>query len=103
MERVPVNIIEFLSSEQPGFVAASLTDAFGVAHIFHEKAPVLADADIDCSTPLPIDGWIGCNVIERFTDEGRALVRIDTEKPWGIESTNGDYQFVVLAEFVMAD
>jgi hypothetical protein len=56
MERVPVAIVEFLSSDQPGFVAASLVDAYGVTHVFHDKVPVLTEADVDANTALPVDG-----------------------------------------------
>ena len=103
MSRVLVYIVEFLSSDQPGFVASTLTDAHGVVHLFHDKVPVFTDSDVDASTLLPISGWLGCNVIERFTDGDRELARIDTEKPWDIESTNGDYHFVVLADLVVSD
>jgi len=103
MHEVPVQIVEFLSSDQPGFVAASLTDAFDVDHVFHDKVPVFTDAVIDADTPLPATGWLGCTVLERFVVDGRDFVRIDTEKPWDIESTTGDYHFVVLADSLRSD
>ena len=103
MHEASVQIVEFLSSDQPGFVAASLTDAFGVRHVFHDKVPVFTDALIDTDTPLPVTGWLGCTVLERFVDDGREVVRIDTEKPWDIASTAGDYHFVVSADSLRSD
>ena len=103
MPEAPVQIVEFLSSDQPGFVAASLTDIHGVVHIFHDKVPIFTDAMIDANTPLPADGWLDCTVLERFELDGRKLVRIDTEKPFDVESTDGDYHFVVAADLLQSD
>lgn len=103
MPLVPIQLVELLSSDPPGFVVACLTDAFGVDHFFHDKVPVFADSPIDADTPLPVGGWLGCTVLERFVTDGRELIRIDTEHPWDVESTKGDYHFVVSADVLRAD
>ncbi len=98
MPEVSVQIVEFLSSDQPGFVAATLTDIDGVVHTFHDKVPIFTIAAIDADTQLPVPGWLDCTVLEAFERDGRELVRIDTEKPFDVESTTGSYRFLVAAE-----
>src|SRR5579859_5662505 len=47
----------------------------------------------------PKPGSVGCEVSARWRDsDGRELIRISTARPWGIESTEGVSEFVVLAE-----
>ena len=98
MPEVIVQIVEFLSSDQPGFVAATLTDIDGVVHTFHDKVPVFTVAPIDAGTQLPVSGLLDCTVLETFSRDGRELVRIDTEKPFDVESTTGSYRFLVAAD-----
>jgi hypothetical protein len=50
------------------------------------------------TTPLPV-----CVIVERFHNDCRELVRIDTEKPFDIESLAGDYYFVVTPEMLIDD
>jgi hypothetical protein len=103
MASVPVQIVEYISDDQPGFVAAQLVDAYGVTHTFHDKVPVFGCDPLDRDSALPVSGWLGCEIIERFTYHGRELARIDTEKPTYIVSIGGCYQFVVVAASVVGD
>ena len=98
MPEVHVQIIEFLSSDQPGFVAATLTDVDGVVHTFHDKVPVFTNALIDAETRLPLPGLLDCTVLESLERDGREIIRIDTENPFGVESTTGNYRFLIAAE-----
>ena len=98
MPEISVQIVEFLSSDQPGFVAATLTDVDGVVHTFHDKVPVFTSAPIDADTQLPVPGLLDCIVLESFERDGRKLVRIDTERPFDVESTTGNYRFLVAAD-----
>ena len=103
MNLVSVQIVECLSNEPPGFVAAQLADAYGEKHTFYDKAPVFGCDPFDDDFALPVAGWLGCEVVERFREAGRDLATIDTERPWDIESTKGHYRFVVEAEAVAED
>jgi len=101
---VPLKILRFIADCQPGFVAGELVDANGQVHTFEDKVPVIALDDLDADSTYPAFGVLTCEVIERWrADDGRELALIDTEKPFDIDSTNGEYQFVVLAEDLIED
>ena len=74
MPAIPVQIVQYISDDQPGFVAAQLLDAFGKTHTFHDKVPVFGCAlDLDRDSSLPVMGWLDCEIIEWFTENGREL------------------------------
>ena len=98
---VPVQVVEVLDEKWPGWVAAELIDAYGKTHTFHDKVPIFLFDYLDSDPSLPIQGWICCEIVERFTDGGVELVRIDTESPYGVESTENSYSFVVPADSVV--
>jgi len=98
--RIPVEITAVDSAEFPGFVSASLTDAFGVVHTFRDKVPVFTEEDVEEET-LPVAGWLGGVLVECFEDGDRTLARIDTARPWGIESVEGETRFVVPASSLL--
>lgn len=103
MDAIRVEIVAFVDSAQPGWVECRLIDADGVTWRFVEKVPVVTDARLDESSAYPQPGFIGCEVIEAWNDEqGRRLVRVCTERPWGVESMGaGRTQFVVPADTVV--
>jgi hypothetical protein len=39
-----------------------------------------------------------CSISSRLTADGREVVTVDTEQPWGIESNAGQTQFEVFRE-----
>ncbi len=99
MPAVPIQIVRFLSEDQPGFVEGELLDAFGKIHRFQDKVPVIAEGDLWHDTSYPQPGMLACEVIQRWTDvDGRDLARIDTERPYDIESTDGEYWLVFVAD-----
>ncbi len=100
MFTVPIKIVRLISDAYPGFVAGELVDAFGNIHTFEDKVPVIAlDDYLDANSDFPREGVLACEVVERtLGDDGRELVTIDTETPWGIASTDDKYRFVVPAE-----
>ena len=99
MDFLVVQIVRFVDSHQPGFVSCEFVDAAGGSHTIIDKVPVLSREDLDESSAYPKPGIVGCEVMARWRDdEGRDLVRISTEKPWNIESTEGVSQFVVRAD-----
>lgn len=104
MPEVPVRIVRFISDHHPGFVAAELVDAYGTVHTFEDKVPIFVADYLDAQSDYPQPGVLGCELVERWmAEDGRELARIDSEKPWCIESTDGEFRFVVLAEQVSDD
>jgi hypothetical protein len=96
---IRVEIVRFLSAENPGFVECVLVDADGKEHRFHEKAPVVSAAGTDETTTYPQPGVIRCTVLGRGPGPaGRLVVEVDTELPWDIESTAGQTRFHLFAE-----
>jgi hypothetical protein len=76
-----------------------MIDANAHAHVFVEKIPVVTTAYLDFASHLPQAGFIACVVVGGTgRHDGRPHVLIDTQTPWGIESTTGRTQFEVLSE-----
>lgn len=99
MEYLAVRIVRFVDDYQPGWVACELRDASGQSHTIIEKARVLGTERLDAASVYPRSGRVGCEVLARWRDpDGRELVRVSTATPWGIVSTKGVSDFVVLAE-----
>jgi len=98
MPTVVIQIVRFVDEHQPGFVECSLVDAHGEQHLFIEKVPVVTTEDLWSSSTYPRPAAIACQVEREWTDEkGQALVQINTELPWHIESTTGVTRFTVLS------
>ncbi len=95
---ISVEITRFVDDHQPGWVECILVDAQGQKHRFIEKVPVVSLEDLDAGSSYPRAGIIGCQVIERKCVDARDVVRIETEKPWGIESVDGQAWFDVLSD-----
>jgi hypothetical protein len=94
-----VEIRRYVDDSDPGWVEFWLTDADGVAWSFVEKVPVVSAEDLDTNTCYPVAAVIACRVIERRVGaDGKEVVVIDMEDPWGIESTTGQTRFVVRPE-----
>jgi hypothetical protein len=99
MVALPVTIERFVDDEFPGVVECVLVDSDDCAHRFVEKAPVVSTVDLPFHSIFPQPGHIACLIQDEWTDErGRQLVRVDTVKPWGIESRAGETTFTVLRE-----
>lgn len=97
MAALRVMIERFVDDEFPGVVECSLVDSDNCTHRFVEKAPVVSTANLSFGSTFPQAGYIACLIQDEWTDErGRQLVRVDTIKPWGIESAAGQTTFAVL-------
>jgi hypothetical protein len=102
MKAVAVRIVRFVADDQPGVVACELTDAFEQAHILVDKVPIFTTAYLHADSPYPQPGVVACEIFEVWQDgDGRRLARVSTARPWGVESTEGITEFVVLAEQVI--
>ena len=101
MKFLVVQIVRFVDDHQPGWVACEFIDAEGHSCTIVDKVPVLSSEDLDAGSAYPRPGRVGCEVVARWRDpDGRELLRISTSEPWGIESTQGVSEFVVLANQV---
>lgn len=99
-----VEIVRYLGDDpQPGIVECRFLDAVGVAHQFIEKTAVVSEELLSSACVYPRPAVIRCLVEDQFFGEtGGKLMRINTERPWGIESTSGETRFTVLASQISA-
>ncbi len=99
MIAVAIKIVRFADESQPGWVECELSDAAGHRHGFLEKIPVVSREELWRESGYPRDGVIACEVVSKWVDEGgRSLAKIDTSRPWSIESKEGVTEFVVRSE-----
>ena len=95
---VSIAITRFVSEDYPGLVECELLDAFGKNHFFIEKIPVVSLENLWDDSEYPRSGIIACEVEERWVDaSGIEFARINTERPWAVDSTDGAAVFTVLA------
>lgn len=94
--QLQVTITRFISKDNPYFIECRFMDALGKEHIIHEKVPVITHEDLDEHSTYPRPGYIACEVMEKYpVDGGSEIVIINTSKPWGIETTEGETIFEV--------
>jgi len=98
---IKVTIVRYISDEpQPGIVEFQLEDAHGRRWSFVEKtAAIVSSEHLDAQTTYPQRGVVAGEVIHRSIDAaGREVIRINTERPWRVESVEGVTQFEVFPE-----
>jgi hypothetical protein len=95
---ISVQITKYISDDpQPGIVECQLVDVYGNEWLFQEKTAIVSSGDLDADTDYPQPWFIACEIIKQWQDvDGREIVSVNTEKPWGIESLTGDSRFDVL-------
>jgi hypothetical protein len=99
---VSVQITGFVDNHFPGFVSCALRDAEERTWQFVDKVPVFSVVSLTNCSVYPQPGVIRCQVVSRFVDpSGRAVVRVNTGTPDGVESTDGNTIFDVFAEQVV--
>jgi hypothetical protein len=69
-----------------------LTDTHGRLWSYVEKVPVVTTAALDASSAYRQPGVIACEVVGRAS----GVTHIDTNRPWAIESVEGETRFEVL-------
>jgi hypothetical protein len=96
---ISVSIVRWVDDEpQPGIVECRFTDRFGKEWLFIEKSAVVSSPSPGRDSLYPLPGVIGCRIISTGLDDaGREIAVVDTEKPWGIESVDGNTRFEVFA------
>ena len=83
-----VKITRFVEEHQPNIVECVLTDAQGESHLFIEKSAIVSTKELWATSTYPRPGSIACEVEEEWKDEaGRPLLRVNTARPWSVEST----------------
>ena len=85
MPAIKVQITRIADGDQPGFVESQFVDARNRIQSLIEKLPIVTSAE----------GVIECEVLGRSADEVGEIVTVDTERPWGVESTAGSSRFEV--------
>jgi hypothetical protein len=99
---ITIEITRFVEDSNPGWVECKLIDAFGHEQVFVEKVPIVTTVRLDRESPYPQSGVIACTIIDRRRDDdGRKIVTVDTEEPWGVASVTDKHQFDVLSEQVI--
>jgi hypothetical protein len=90
-----VVITKYISDDpQPGIVEGEFKDAWDNKFILIEKTAIFSSESLDNKSKYPRDGFVACEVVEKWTDEkGRKLVKIDIERPWGVETIDGLTKF----------
>jgi hypothetical protein len=104
MQGVKVKIVRYIGDEpQPGIVECQLEDVHGRRWSFVEKtAIIISEERLDAHTTYPQVGVIAGEVVGRSLDAaGREVIRIDTERPWHVESVEGVTQLEVLPELLV--
>jgi hypothetical protein len=97
---IKVTITRYLSDEpQPGIVECQLVDARSRVWLFVEKSAIVSADVLHARSPYPQPGVIAGEVVERCRNpDGREVVRINTEQPYGVCSVDGAVLFDVFAE-----
>jgi hypothetical protein len=99
---VSVQITGYVKDDFPGVVSCELSDARQRKWQFVEKVPVVSAANLTARSTYPQPGAIRCRVLSRSVDEdGRAITRIDTASPDGVESADGNTIFDVFSDQVL--
>ena len=80
----------------PSFVECQFIDANGITQIFHDKDAIFTVQSLDRNSKYPTDAVIACEIIEKKAMDGQNITKVDTEKPWFVESINGETIFEVL-------
>jgi hypothetical protein len=94
LKAIKIQIIKFISDDQPGFVECRFYDAFGKEHIVQDKIPIVTEKRLDANSEYPQDGIIACEIVKEWKDtNGRTIFTVDTAKPWGVDSIDGQIQF----------
>ena len=70
----------------PSFVECQFVDAHGCTQIFHDKDAIFTSEMLDRNSNYPLDGIIGCEILERRTEDNYKILKVNTELPWQIES-----------------
>jgi len=102
MDAVKVSITRFLGYDpQPGIVEFELIDASGRIHTFIAKTAIIID-DRGPEEHLKVYPYtipVACTILGRRVDESsREVVKVTTEYPWTVISTEDQTEFEVFSD-----
>jgi hypothetical protein len=103
MPTVKAIVSRYIDDEpQPGIVECILTDAFGNLHFFVEKTAVVSAENLVSTSAYPVACELACEIEAEWNEkvEG-SVMRVCTERPWGLESISGETRFVVRSSQVV--
>ena len=100
---ISVLITKYISDDpQPGIVECQLVDAYGNEWVFQDKTAIFSSLNLDVSSDYPQPGVIACEIIKQWQDvNGREIVTVNTERPWGVETLTGASRFDVLGSQII--
>jgi len=99
MKYISVTIERFTHSSQPGFVECSFIDAWNKTQVFEDKVPIFTTQHLDETSLYPQAGVIAGEILREWRDaDGRDIVTVTTEHPWGVASKEGTCEFDLLKE-----
>jgi hypothetical protein len=98
MIEISVLITKYISDDpQPGIVECQLFDAYGNEWVFQDKTPLFTSLNLNADSDYPQPGGIACEIIKEWQDvNGREIISVNTERPWGVEALTGASRFDVL-------
>lgn len=92
------------SSSYPDWLELRFTDAHGKEWVLEEKAPVVTCEDVVPREPYKEDASIAAMVVDKqIAGDGRSIVVVNTDKPWGISDVGGNTHFDLLADNLILD
>ena len=95
---ITLQINSFKMEPRPGWVECSLLDVNRKEWHFAMRTALLYCAELDETSSSPQPGTLPCKLLGRKVDRsGREVAEISTLEPWGIESHEGETDFVVFA------
>jgi hypothetical protein len=103
VRKIKVEIVRFVDDSNPGFVECHLVDAWQRTWVFVEKVPVVTIEYLDSTSIYPSLGVIAGRVVETRFINGQQVIRVDTNTPWGINSTDGETLFDVFPHQLTED
>jgi len=99
MHSVSVQIVRFTDRAHPGWVECVLRDTAGREWTLADKAPIFTEVALDERSEYPQPGVLACEIVRQWTDaSGRVRCVIDTARPWGVSTKDGETQFEVFAD-----
>ncbi|MGD9562979.1 MAG: hypothetical protein AB7F88_12730 [Pyrinomonadaceae bacterium] len=98
---IKVSITRCIDDTGPSFVECEFRDASGFVDVFRDKDAIFSIENLDRNSEYPVDGVLGCEVLNKPTMQNPLTTRVDTKKPWGIESLNGKTIFEVNSELIV--
>ena len=92
-------IVRWVDDHQPGFVECRFIDSVGVEWAIVEKLPIVTLVELRSTSSFPQPAIIACEVISSGEDgSDRDIADVSTQKPWGIEATDGTTKFQIFVD-----